>query len=172
MSSPFCPHPVLLQRLYAGPWGVHIDPCAQQVFTQGSASWTAKDMMRLLADLSRWLQPQALTVLDRNDQCVADFLQDRSRRCRPPRHDCAPFRRLLAQRRAHGVIPRPMADVSPRAGDCIAHDLQHSLCHQRGVAPLTVPSSLDTVRRLLDHRCGPHPLGLEALGPQDLSHFL
>ncbi|SRR6266568_4630785 len=172
MSYPFCPNPVILQRLYAGPLGVHIDPFAQQLFTQGYASWTAKYMMRLLADLSSWLQTQALTVMDLNDQCVADFLQDRYRRCRPHRNDRATLRRLLAQLREHGVIPSPMADVSPSAGDCIAHDFQHYLCQQRGLAPTTVQSYLDTVRRFLDHRCGPHPLGLEALGPQDISHFM
>ncbi len=172
MSHPFCPNPVVLQRLYAGPLGVHIDPFAQQLFTQGYARWTAKYRMRLLADLSSWLQPQALTLTDLNDERVADFLQDRYRRCRPHRNDRSTLRRLLTQLREHGVMPSPMADVNPSVGDRIARDFQHSRCQQRGLAPTTVQSSLDTLRRFLDHRCGPQTLGLEALGPQDLSNFM
>jgi hypothetical protein len=53
MSPPFCPNPIVLQQLYTGPLGAYIDPFAQQLLTQGYASWTAKYTMRLLADLSR-----------------------------------------------------------------------------------------------------------------------
>jgi hypothetical protein len=126
-------------------------------------------MRRLLADLSSGLQPQALTVTDRNDERVADLLQDRSRRCRPHRHDRSTFRRLRTPRREHGVMPSPMADVNPRVGDRIARDFQPSLGHQRGLAPTTVQSSLATIRRFLDQRCGPQPRGLAALGPQAIS---
>jgi hypothetical protein len=171
MRHPFCPNPVVVQPLYTGPLGVPSDPFAHQLCTQGYASSTAQSRIRLLADRSRWLQRQALTGMDRNDQRVADVLQARSRRCRPHRHDRSTCRRWLAQLRAHGVLPLPRAEARPRAGARIARALQHSRGAQRGWAPTTGPSSHDTVRRLLDQRCGPQALPLAALGPPDVSTF-
>jgi hypothetical protein len=46
----------------------------------GYASWTAKSMVHLLADLSRWLQRHALMPMDLTEQRVDAFLQDRYRR--------------------------------------------------------------------------------------------
>lgn len=42
MIQPFCPNPVLLHQLYAGPLGTSIDAFAHQLLHQGSASWTTK----------------------------------------------------------------------------------------------------------------------------------
>ena len=42
MRHPFCPNPIVLQQLYTGPLGAHIDTFAQQLLAQGYASWTAK----------------------------------------------------------------------------------------------------------------------------------
>ena len=77
MRHPFCPHPIVLQQLYTGPLGAHIDTFAQQLLAQGYASWTAKYTMRLLADLSCWLQRQPLAITDLDEQRVDDFLQGR-----------------------------------------------------------------------------------------------
>jgi len=35
MSHPFCPNPIVLQQLYTGPLGAHIDTFAQQLLAQG-----------------------------------------------------------------------------------------------------------------------------------------
>jgi hypothetical protein len=37
-----CPNPELLQQLYTGPLGAHVDTFAQQMLGQGYASSTAK----------------------------------------------------------------------------------------------------------------------------------
>lgn len=128
--------------------------------------------MRLLADLSRWLQGQALTVTDFNEQPVDDFLRDRCRRCRPHRNDQPILRRLLEQLRDYGVLPVPGVETKTRACDRSACDVQHYLLQQRGLAPTTVRYSLDTVRRFLGERFGTHPLRLAALCPQDVTSFM
>jgi site-specific recombinase XerD len=172
MSHPYCPNPVVLQQLYAGPLGAHIDPFAHQLWDQGYASWTAKYLVRLLADLSHWLQRHALTATDLNEQRVDAFLQDRYRRCRPHRTDRSVLRRLLGQLRERGVIPIPAVETNARACDRLACDFQHYLLHQRGLAPTTVRYYLDTVRRFLGERFGTQPLRLEALGPHDVTSFM
>jgi site-specific recombinase XerD len=172
MSQPYCPNPVVWQQLSAGPLGAHIDTFAHQLLDQGYARWTAKYMVRLLADLSRWLQRHALTATDLNEQRVEAFLQDRYRRYHHHRTDRSVLRRLLGQLREQGVIPVPVVEPSSRACDRIACDFQHYLLHQRGLAPTTVRYYLDTVRRFLGARFGGEPFSLEALCPQDVTTFM
>src|SRR5262245_43604426 len=140
MTPQVCPNPVVLQHLYAGPLGAHIDPFAQRLLAQGYASWTAKYTMRLLADLSSWLPHQALTATDLHEQRARDFLQDRYQRYRAHRNDRSVMRQLLSSLRDQGVIPLPVVETRNSACDCIVRDFQHYLRHQRGLAPTTVSS--------------------------------
>jgi integrase/recombinase XerD len=171
MTPHVCPHPVVLQRLYAGPLGAHSAPFAQPLLAQGDASWTAQDTMRLRADLRSGLPPQALTATALHAQRARDLLQDRHQRYRAHRHDRSILRQLLGALRAQGGRPPPVAEPRPSAGDRIGRDLQHDLLHQRGLAPTTGSSSLDRVRRFLHGRCGSQPLRLEALCAHDITDF-
>jgi len=171
MIQAFCPNPAVAQRLDTGPLGTHIAPLAQQLAAQGYAPWTAKYTMRLLADLSDWLQHHALTVAALDEPCVARFLQDRYQTGSPHRNDHPILGRLLVQLREQGVIPR--AVVAPvLLYDHIVSDFHHYLLQQRGLKPPTIRNYLDTVRRFLSARFGAHPLCLEALSPQDITDFM
>ena len=66
MIHQVCPNPALLQQLYTGPLGAHVDPCAQQMVGQGYARATAKYAMRVLAAFSTLLQRQDLTATHLN----------------------------------------------------------------------------------------------------------
>ena len=54
MIHQVCPNPELLQQLYTGPLGAHVDTFAQHLLGQGYASSTAKYAMRVAA-FSTWL---------------------------------------------------------------------------------------------------------------------
>ena len=172
MIQQFCPNPVVSQRLYAGPLGAHIDTWAHQLLQQGYASWTTKYTMRLLADLSSWLQRYSLAVTDLHERHVDAFLQNRYRRCRAHRDDRSILKRLLRQLREHDVIPFPGVETERDARTCLEDDFQHSLLQQRGLAPTTVHAYLDTVRRFLSDRLTAQPLRLEALCAQDVTGFI
>jgi site-specific recombinase XerD len=172
MNHPFCPNPIVVQRLYSGPLGAHIDTWAQQLLTQGYASWTAKYTMRLLADFSSWLQRQTLTAADLNDQRVDEFLHDRYQCYRAHRDDRPILRRLLEHLRDQGLMPARVVETRMGPHDRIASDFRHYLLQQRGLAPSTVQDYLNTVRRFLSARFGAHHLRLEALGPQDITDFM
>jgi integrase/recombinase XerD len=116
--------------------------------------------MRLLADLSSWLQQHALTAVDFNEPLASDFLQDRYRRRRPHRNDRAALRRLLEHLRDQGVIPLPVVETDTHACDSLVGDFQHYLLHQRCLAPTTADYYLDTVQRFLRARFGTQPLDL------------
>ena len=172
MIHQVCPNPELLQQLYTGPLGAHVDTFAQQMLGQGYASSTAKYAMRVLAAFSTWLQGQDLTATDLNEQQVEDFLHDHPWRSRPRRSDRSVLGQLLAQLRDHGVIPLPVVEAHNCACERVTGDLQHYLLHQRCLVPATVSSYLDVVRRFLHDRFGSHPLRLEALSTQDITDFM
>ena len=172
MIEQFCPNPVVLQRLLAGPLRTHINAIAQQLSQQGYTSSSAKNAMRLLDDLSSWLLRQALTAADFNEQLASKFLQDRYRRCRPHLHDRAALRRLLEHLRHQGIIPIPIVTTATYDSDRLVGDFQHYLIEQRCLAPTTVDYYLKTVQSFLRERFSTQPLNLEALCPQDITDFM
>lgn len=172
MIHQVCPNPKLLHQLHTGPLGIHVDTFAQQMLGQGYASSTAQSAMRVLADLSTWLQQQALTATDLNEQRVDDFLQDHPWRCRPRRSDRSVLRQLIAQLRDQGVIPLPVVEAPHCAYERITCDFQHYLLQQRCLAPPTVSSYLNVVQRFLHDRFGAHSLRLETLSTQDITDFM
>jgi len=172
MIEQFCPNPVILQRLLAGPLSAHINAIAQQLSQQGYTSSSAKNAMRLLDDLSSWLLRQALTAADFNEQLASEFLQDRYRRCRPHLHDRAALRRLLEHLRHQGIIPIPIVKTDTDDSDRLVGDFQHYLIEQRCLAPTTVDYYLKTVQSFLRERFSTQPLNLEALCPQDITDFM
>jgi hypothetical protein len=113
---------MVLQQLWAGPLGAYLDAFGQSFVDQGYASSTGQYMLRLLADLSSWLQRYALTAADLHEQRVRDFLQERYDRCRPHRNDRPVLKRLLTPLRAQGVIPGAPAEPNARSPSCIERD--------------------------------------------------
>ncbi|MEE8267198.1 MAG: site-specific integrase [Acidiferrobacterales bacterium] len=172
MIEQFCPNQVVLQRLSTGPLSTHINAIGQQLSQQGYTSSSAKYTMRLLADLSSWLLRQALTAADFNEQLSSEFLQDRSRRCRPHRNDRAALRRLLEHLRDQGILPIPIVETATDDSDRLVGDFQHYLLEQRCLAPTTVDYYLKTVQSFLRERFGTQALNLEALCPQDITDFM
>jgi len=124
MIHQVCPHPKLLHQLHTGPLGVHVDTFVQQRWSQGDASSTAKDARRGLADLSTWLQPQALTATGLNEPGVDDFLQDHPWRCGPRRSDRSVLREWITQLRDPGGIPLPVIEAHHCAYERITCDFQ------------------------------------------------
>jgi len=74
MIHHFFPSPKVSERLYAGPLGDHIDRFARLLLDQGYATKTAQEKIRLLADLSRWLERKQLNVKDLDEQRINKYL--------------------------------------------------------------------------------------------------
>ncbi|WP_089936662.1 site-specific integrase [Candidatus Entotheonella palauensis] len=172
MIDPFGPNPIVLPCLSTEPLGSHIDAVGQRLSQQGYTSSTVQYTMRILADLSNWLQQHTLTAADFNEQLAGDFLQDRYRRCRPHRSDRAALKQLLDHLRDQGVLPIQVVETAPYASDPLIDDFQQYLLQQRCLAPTTVTYYLDMVRHFLRERFGTQPLNLRALGPQDVTRFI
>ena len=56
------PDPLAQQHLYGGPLGSYVDGFAAQLAVQGYAEATAKEKLRLIAHLSRWLERHDLPL--------------------------------------------------------------------------------------------------------------
>lgn len=173
MIENFCPNPIILQRLQGGPLSAHIDTFAQQLFDEGYALWTAKYTMRLLADLTAWMQQQELTITDLVEQRpINAFFQHRYRIRRPHRDDRAILGKLLAHLRTAGVIATPVKVVGDLACTSIVQEFRQYLVCQRSLASSTIHSYLDTVVRFLSQRFGTRSPSLDALCAQDVTDFM
>ncbi len=172
MIENFYPNPIVVQRLQAGPLSAHIDTFAQQLFDEGYALWTVKYSVRLLADLTTWMQQQELTITDLSELPVHTFFQHRYQiRC-PHRDDRAILKKLLAYLRTVGVIAAPVKAVADPAYTSIVQAFQQYLVCQRNLAPSTIQHYLNTVVRFLIQRFGIQPPNPDALCAQDVTGYM
>ncbi len=104
MIEKFYPNPIVVQRLQAGPLSAHIDTFAQQLIDEGYAPWTVKYAIRLLADLTIWMQQQGLTITDLAEHSVSAYFQNRYQTRRPHRDDDAILKKLLEHLRMARII--------------------------------------------------------------------
>ena len=172
MIENFYPNPIVVQRLQAGPLNAHIGTFAQQLFDEGYALWTVKYSIRLLADLTTWMQQQGLAITDLAELPVNTFFQHRYQLRRPHRDDRAILKKLLAYLRTVGVIAVPVKAIGDPAYSSIVKAFRQYLVCQRNLAPSTIHSYHDTVVRFLSQRFGTQPPNLHALCAQDVTGFM
>jgi len=173
MNDPCVPSPVVLRRLQAGPLGAYVDAIVGDLADRGFAAATATYALRLLADLSTWLQGQGRGVAGLDESMVEAFLRHRYQRRRPNREDHPTLARLLAQLREAAVAAPLRPAVASDEQSAIKAAFRQHLIGQRNLAPATVRRYLDTVGRFLDGRFATSPpLELGALGAQDVNRFM
>lgn len=173
MNDPCVPSPVVLRRLQAGPLGAYVDAVVGDLADRGFAAATATYALRLLADLSTWLQGQGRGVAGLDESMVEAFLRHRYQRRRPNREDHPTLARLLAQLREAAVAAPLRPAVASGEQSAIKAAFRQHLIGQRNLAPATVRRYLDTVGRFLDGRFATSPpLELGALGAQDVNRFM
>ena len=168
MIENFYPNPIVVQRLQAGPLSAYIDTFAQQLFDEGYALWTVKYSVRLLADLTTWMQQQGLAIKDLAELPVHTFFQHRYQLRRPHRDDRAILKKLLVHLRTLGVIAASVKAI----GDPIVQAFQQYLIYQRNLAPSTIHYYLNTVVRFLNQRFGTQPPNPDVLCAQDVTGFM
>lgn len=172
MIKHFFPNPAVFERLHAGPLGDYIEAFAQELSDRGYAVWTAKYAMRLLADLSTWLEQTGRTVTELDEQAIDAFLQHRYQSHRQHREDKGTLAIVLAYLRSQGVLA-PVAERQEDDGASSIRGAFHQhLISQRDLAPSTVQTYLDTVRRFLDWRFGTHSPQFDKLCAQDVNDFM
>lgn len=149
MTQRYFPDPRVRQRLYEGPLAIYIDAFAEQLTHQGYSGATAREKIRLVAHLSRWLHRNKLRAEDLNEACIARFRRYRRRLGRLDHQAPSTSKALLVQLRETGVIP-PVRD--PREDDPqrrIEDDYAGYLARERGLASTTIVNYTGIARDFL-----------------------
>ncbi len=172
MIDQFFTHPRVLQRLRSGPLGPHMDSVAGQLLELGfTRQNSGPHQIRLLDELSQWLERRGLGADCLNEDRVREFL-DQLRRGRWLREAKAGWRLLLKHLRDRGLVPLRQEEVEE--ADCYRLECEFAryLVEQRGLARKSVQLYLAPVHGFLCERFGPGPLSLSELTAGDVTRFV
>ncbi len=158
------------KRYRIGPLGPYVDRLAARLFERQYARETARKKIRVVTDLSRWLERRRLDAGNLDDRVIARFFHGR-RRYDPVRGgDTAAVRSLLELLRERGVLPeRPGGGSPPHP---IEISFEQYLRQERRLSPATLHNTLPYVKRFLAERFGRGPVSLEEVRPSDIHHFV
>jgi site-specific recombinase XerD len=171
MIDQFYSDPLSLQGLRFGPLGTHIETFAELLSAQGYARSTAKEKIRVVAGLSRWLHRRRLGVEALDEQRVSEFLRYWRQQRLSRRGTFHTLQELLRHLRAAGIA-RLVPSVENNAFQGIERDFARYLTQERGLAQATLDNYLPTARTFLSECFGEGPLALNELDPKDITRFI
>jgi len=172
MLDQFFSHPKVLKRLHFGPLGGHIDSFAQSLIVQGYKTSTAKHKIRIIADLSWWLDQQRLIVTDLDEITLNKFLLYKGRRGSIFKMEFSTLRQLLKHLRESGVV----ADSARIDDDCKRRHIENSfteyLAKERGLKQASIDTYLPIAGQFLFDQFGIGAIVLNNLHPNDIVRFI
>ena len=161
------------ERYRIGPLGPYIDPLAVRLSEFQYARETARHKIRVVADLSRWLERRRLDVGSLDDRLIARFF--RGRRGYDPMRcgDMAAVGSVFQLLRDLGVLPEPPQEEggSPQHFTEIA--FEQYLKQERGLSQASLFNTLPFVHSFLVDRFGTAgPVSLADVHPADITQFV
>ncbi len=172
MINHFFSHPEVLKRLHYGPLGSHIDGFAQIFVAQGYKKSTAKQKIKIVADLSRWLDQQGLSVKNLDEITLNEFLLYRGRRGSIFKIEPPTLRQLLKHLRVTGVSEDPILVDDHDKRRRIESGFTEYLVNERGVKQHTIDTYLPIASRFLSDHFGTGSIVLSDLNPNDIVRFI
>jgi len=163
--------PLSLQRLRFGPLGTHIDTFVELLSAQGYAWSTAREKIRVVAGLSRWLHRRGLGVEALDEQRISEFLRYWRHQGLSRRGIFHTLQELLRHLRAAGIVGL-VTSVENNAFHGIEKDFARYLTQERGLAQATLDNYLPTARTFLAECLAEGPLALNELNPKDITRFI
>lgn len=172
MTERFNPGPGDLQPCEVGPLAAHLPGFAALIHVQGYCNANGWMKIRLVADLSRWMQARRVAPRQLDERLAATFLKTRWKRVPHSSGDQATMTLALRHLRETNVIPaasprQPRSDI-----DLIEQDYRDFLLHERSLVPASVEQYLPVARRFLSHRFRSGAVRLKNLGASDVSDFV
>ena len=158
--------------LRVGPLADDLERFATRLKAQGYARPTAVSKLRLVRNLSCWLEHRGLGVEALDEPRIEAFLVSRGPRC-VQRGDAVTARQLLSHLRRDGRIP--LAAPSPQVSNPFApveRRYERYLVNERGVSRATVKSYLSIVHAFLAERFTTRAVALETLTVRDVNRFI
>jgi len=153
----------------------HIPTFAATLAGSGYAKSTAKEQIRLVAELGRWLDRKGILVAEIDERRVAEFLAHGRGRGRPARGHRTTLRILLGVLR-NSAVARPIDAVDADMGATpiteIVRAFTWHLDGERGLHASTRGNYASVVQRLLARRFRSGPVKLGELRPDGVSRFV
>ncbi len=172
MTDRFFSNPAALARLHAGPLGPHMDLFASVLSKRGYAKTTIQKQLRAIADLSQWLEEQALRVDDLDEESISRF-EEQAPRSREALRKLRPvFPALLEHLREIGALAPSQPSPPSSALDCALHDFSQYLARQRSLAQPTITNYCRVIRGFLAERFGSGPIVPTQLSAADVRQFV
>ena len=172
MIDHFYSNPKFLKLLHLGPLGGHIDSFAQILIVQGYKPSTAKHKIRIVADLSRWLDRHGLRVKDLNETTLDDYLMYKGRRGSIFRIEPPTLRALLEHLRETGVVADPVRVDDDSKRNLIESGFAEYLAQERGLKQVSIDHYLSIAGRFLSDQFGTGHIVLKRLHPHDIVRFI
>jgi site-specific recombinase XerD len=172
MIDQFFSNPKVLKRLHLGPLGTHMDSFAQTLMMQGYKRNTAKQKIRIVADLSRWLDQQRLSVKDLDEITLNEYLMYKGRRGSIFKIEPPTLRALLEHLRETGVVADSVRVDDDSNRSRIESGFAEYLAQERGLKQVTIDNYLSIAGRFLSDQFGTGPIVLNGLHPNDIVRFI
>jgi len=157
--------------LIGGPLAVFADGFGGELERLGYSASTTEEQLRLMAQLSRWLDDRGLEVGELTAARAEEFLV--YRRACGRTHRCSPraLAAVLGFLRELGVVPAPAPAPIVTATDWLLAAFEQYLLGERGLARARWRATGGS-RLFLTSRFGDGELGLERLTAADVSAFM
>ena len=159
-------------RFRRGPLGPHLDGFVALLTQQGYCRKIAWAKVRLVADLSRWMQQRRIAPRRLAESKVTAFLKARWRRVPRGSSDQATMGLVLRYLRQSNVTPAAAPPTPRNDIDQIAQEFGDSLLQGRSLLPASVAQYLPVIRRFLSHRFRDGRVLLKRLRAADVTEFV
>ena len=163
--------PTNIRRLHEGPLGPYIDNYAARLLEQGFSRSAGHCTVRLIADLSRWLERKGLGVDGLDEVMLQQYRRSRARSRPLGFGDPVALRRFLDTMRDLDICVLPSATrLSPCAR--IQQDFRRYLTQEIGLSARTLEHYTGLIDRFLQEQVGPDgPQWSTLTGAQVLRFF-
>ena len=172
MKVHFDPKADELSHLQVGPLGPHVESFAALLSRQGYCRGNGWQKIRLVAELSRWLQQKGIGVRQLDEQRVCVFFQARCKRASRHSGDHATMTLLLRHLRQSHAIPVPPPPAARNDIEVIERDYGNFLLQERSFMPASVGQYVPAARRFLSHRFPSGRVRLKKLRAKDVTNFV
>ncbi len=171
MSERFRPDVKNLQPLQSGPLGAYMERFAALLVQQGYCSESGWDKIRLIAELSRWMDKKKLRIEQLDEQRTIAFLAWHWKYGTRQGGDRCTLALLLRELRRESLIPAPVAPA-PSGTDLIESGYRRFLREERALMAITVEQYSALAKRFLHHRFPDSKIRLKELCAKDVIGFI
>lgn len=154
-----------------GPLSGYLDAYAALLRERQYARETAVHKIKVVSDLSRWLERTRIDVRDLDDALLTKFFRQRQRSDPTPGGDMAAVRVFLDLLREHEVLPEPPPVEDP-PGHSTEIAFEEYLREERQLSEAALSNMLPYVRRFLTDRFEAKPVSLADILPGDITQFV